>query len=123
MISAAFLGLVTIAGVAQIVATSLMIHSFSLRNYTVGTVYSKTETVFVALFATFIAGEPLKVGAWIGILVCLGGVVILSVRGRFPDARSLLADLTHKGALRRGAGGSSRGGAIKFMFIAGSTSA
>ena len=98
-ISLAFLGLVTIAGVAQIVATSLMIHSFSLRNYTVGTVYSKTETVFVALFATFIAGEPLKFGAWMGILVCLAGVAVLSVRGRFSDVRSLLADLTHKGAL------------------------
>ncbi|MBI3370877.1 MAG: EamA family transporter [Betaproteobacteria bacterium] len=98
-ISAAFLGLVTIAGVAQIVATSLMIHSFSLRNYTVGTVYSKTETVFVALFATYIAGEPLTLGAWAGILVCLGGVVILSVRGKFSGVRSLLADLTHKGAL------------------------
>ncbi|UYN97703.1 MAG: EamA family transporter [Enhydrobacter sp.] len=94
-----FLGLVTIAGVAQIVATSLMIHSFSLRNYAVGTVYSKTETVFVALFATFIAAEPLKVGAWLGILVCLGGVAILSVRGSFENVRSVLADLTHKGAL------------------------
>ena len=98
-ISLAFLGLVTIAGVAQIVATSLMIHSFSLRNYTVGTVYSKTETVFVALFATFIAGEPLSFGAWMGILVCLGGVAILSVRGKLSDVRGLLADLTHKGAL------------------------
>jgi drug/metabolite transporter (DMT)-like permease len=94
-----FLGLVTIAGVAQIVATSLMIHAFSLRNYAVGTVYSKTETVFVALFATFIAAEPLKVGAWIGILICLGGVAILSVRGSFANVRSVLADLTHKGAL------------------------
>ena len=54
-ISLAFLGLVTIAGLGQIIATSLMIHAFSLRNYAVGTVYSKTETVFVALFATFIA--------------------------------------------------------------------
>ena len=98
-ISLAFLGLVTIAGVAQIVATSLMIHSFSLRNYTVGTVYSKTETVFVALFATFIAGEPLKFGAWMGLLVGLAGVAVLSVRGRFSDVRGLLADLTHKGAL------------------------
>jgi drug/metabolite transporter (DMT)-like permease len=98
-ISLPFLGLVTIAGVAQIVATSLMIHSFSLRNYAVGTVYSKTETVFVALFATFIAHEPLRFGAWIGILVCLGGVAILSVRGRFSDVRSVLASFTHKGAL------------------------
>jgi drug/metabolite transporter (DMT)-like permease len=97
-ISLPFLGLVTIAGVAQIVATSLMIHAFSLRNYAVGTVYSKTETVFVALFATFIAHEPLKFGAWIGILVCLGGVMILSVRGSFANVRSVLADLTHKGA-------------------------
>jgi drug/metabolite transporter (DMT)-like permease len=98
-ISPAFLGLVTIAGVAQIVATSLMIHSFSLRNYAVGTVYSKTETVFVALFATFIAHEPLKFGAWMGILVCLGGVAILSARGRFSDVRSVLASFAHKGAL------------------------
>ncbi len=98
-ITASFLGLVTIAGVAQIVATSLMIHAFSLRNYAVGTVYSKTETVFVALFATFISHEPLHVLAWAGILVCLGGVAILSVRGSFANVRNVLADLTHKGAL------------------------
>lgn len=98
-ISWTFLLLVTIAGVAQIVATSLMIHSFSLRNFTVGTVYSKTETVFVALFATFIAGEPLAFGSWIGIFVCLGGVAILSVRGKLSDIRGVLADLTHKGAV------------------------
>jgi len=97
-ISLLFLALVTIAGVAQIVATSLMIHAFSLRNYAVGTVYSKTETVFVALYATFLAGEPLKFGAWMGILVCLCGVVILSLRGSFANVRSVLADLTHKGA-------------------------
>jgi len=93
-----FLLLVTIAGVAQIVATSLMIHAFSLRNFAVGTVYSKTEMVFVALYATFIAGEPLALGAWMGILICLGGVAILSVRGKFSDVRGVLADLTHKGA-------------------------
>lgn len=98
-ISLAFLGLVTIAGIAQIVATSLMIHAFSLRNYAVGTVYSKTETVFVAIFSTFIAHEPLRLLAWGGILVCLCGVAILSVRGSFANIRTVIADLTHKGAL------------------------
>jgi drug/metabolite transporter (DMT)-like permease len=98
-LSPGFFAWVTTAGVAQIVATSLMIHAFSLRNYAVGTVYSKTETVFVALFSTFIAHEGLKLGAWVGILVCLGGVAILSVRGNFANVRSVLADLTHKGAL------------------------
>jgi drug/metabolite transporter (DMT)-like permease len=95
----AFLVKVTVAGLGQIIATSLMIHAFSLRNYAVGTVYSKTETLFVALFATFVASEPLTVGSWIGILVCLGGVAILSVRGSFTNIRAVLADLTHKGAL------------------------
>ena len=98
-LSPGFFAWVTAAGVAQIVATSLMIHAFTLRNYAVGTVYSKTETVFVALFATFISHEPLHLLAWMGILVCLGGVAILSVRGSFANVRSVLADLTHKGAL------------------------
>jgi drug/metabolite transporter (DMT)-like permease len=98
-LSGAFFALVTLAGVAQIVATSLMIHSFSLRNYAVGTVYSKTETVFVALFATFVAHEPLKLGAWIGILVCLFGVAILTLRGSLANLHTVLANLTHKGAV------------------------
>jgi drug/metabolite transporter (DMT)-like permease len=97
--SPGFFAWVTTAGVAQIVATSLMIHAFTLRNYAVGTVYSKTETVFVALFSTFIAHEGLKLGAWIGILVCLAGVAILSVRGSLANVRNVLAELTHKGAL------------------------
>lgn len=99
VLSAKFFLLVTIAGVAQIVATSLMIHAFTLRNYAVGTVYSKTETLFVALFSTFISSEPLTLGSWIGIVICLSGVAILSVRGSLTNIRGVLADLTHKGAL------------------------
>jgi drug/metabolite transporter (DMT)-like permease len=76
-----------------------MIHSFSLRNYAVGTVYSKTETVFVALFATFVAHEPLSLGAWLGILVCLFGVAILTLRGSLTNLATVLADLRHKGAV------------------------
>ena len=41
------------AGVAQIVATSLMIHAFSLRNFAVGTVYSKTEKVRIDVLKRF----------------------------------------------------------------------
>jgi drug/metabolite transporter (DMT)-like permease len=95
----AFFIKVTIAGLGQIIATSLMIHAFTLRNYAVGTVYSKTETLFVALFATFVASEPLTLGSWAGIVVCLMGVAILSVRGSFTNIGNVLADLTHKGAL------------------------
>jgi drug/metabolite transporter (DMT)-like permease len=98
-LSATFLGLVTIAGLGQIIATSLMIHAFTLRNYAVGTVYSKTETLFVALFATFIASEPLTLGSWAGIIVCLIGVMVLTVRGSLTNITHILAELRHKGAL------------------------
>lgn len=98
-LSPAFLAVVAAAGLAQIVATSLMIHAFSLRNYAVGTVYSKTETVFVAAFSTFVSAEPLPLGAWAGILVCLAGVVVLTVRGTLADLRGVLAEFAHKGAL------------------------
>jgi drug/metabolite transporter (DMT)-like permease len=98
-LGAAFLGLVALAGLAQIVATSLMIHAFSLCSYTVGTVYSRTETLFVALFATYLSGEPLAPGAWFGIAICLAGVALLSVRGNPAGMRMLLGELAHKGAM------------------------
>lgn len=98
-LSMTFIALTAVAGLAQIVATSLMIHCFALCNYALGTVYSKTETVFVALFATFIAGEALTSGAWVGIAVCVGGVALLATRGNPAALRTLLSGLTHKGAL------------------------
>lgn len=97
-LSLAFIALVALAGLAQIVATSLMIHSFALSNYAAGTVYSKTETLFVALFATFIAGERLTAVGWTGVFVCLSGVVLLSARGQ-ASFYSLLQGFRHKGAL------------------------
>jgi len=98
-LSVSFLGLVTIAGLGQIIATSLMIHAFTLRNYAVGTVYSKTETLFVALFATFVASEPLTFGSWAGIVVCLFGVAVLTVRGSLANITHVLSEFRHKGAL------------------------
>lgn len=97
-LSPAFLALVALAGLAQIVATSLMIHSFALGSYATGTVYSKTETLFVALFATFIAGEKLSAIEWTGVVVCLLGVVLLSARGQ-ASVGSLLRGFMHKGAV------------------------
>jgi drug/metabolite transporter (DMT)-like permease len=69
-----------IAGVTQIWATSLLILAFTLRNFAVGTTFSKTETAQTALLATFLLGEPLTVAAWIAIGLCLFGVLILAQR-------------------------------------------
>lgn len=51
-----FYTFVVIGGLAQIVATALLVALFSLRNFAVGTTYSKTETVQAALFGIVILG-------------------------------------------------------------------
>ena len=88
-----------IGGVAQITATALLVYLFSLRNFTVGTTYSKTETVQAAIFGVVILGDTLSTGALIAILVSLGGVMVLSVAKGATDARSLLTSWTQKSAL------------------------
>jgi drug/metabolite transporter (DMT)-like permease len=94
-----FLALISLAGLAQIVATSLLIYAFTLRNFTVGTAYSKTETVQTAIFATLLLAEPLSFWAWIGIGVSLFGVWVLSIRGDAKGLRNILFGWTQKSAL------------------------
>jgi drug/metabolite transporter (DMT)-like permease len=70
------------AGVAQILGTMFLIRAFDARDFAVGTVLSKTEVVQVALFSLLLLGEPLRLGGWVGAVVCTVGVVALSARGR-----------------------------------------
>lgn len=94
-----FLAFCALGGLAQIVATSLLILAFSLRNFAVGTVYSKTETVQAALFATLLLGEPLTFFAWLGIGISLFGVWVLSLGGSGAGLRAVLTGWTQKSAL------------------------
>ena len=74
-----FLGVAAIGGVAQIMATALLVYIFSFRNFAVGTAFSKTETVQTALFGIVLLGDPLSLAAAIGILVSLVGVLALAI--------------------------------------------
>jgi drug/metabolite transporter (DMT)-like permease len=74
-------------GLAQIVATVLLIRAFDARNFAVGTVFSKTEVVQVALFSLVFLGEGLHLGGYVAIGVCLVGVALLVTKGkRFSSA-------------------------------------
>ncbi|MGE0420953.1 MAG: EamA family transporter [Reyranellaceae bacterium] len=86
-------------GMAQIVATSLLIYTFELRNYTVGTAYSKTETIQIALFGSLFLDAHFGWLAWVGIVTCLAGVLILSVKGDAKGLRSIVTGWTQKAAL------------------------
>ncbi len=68
-----------IGGVAQIMATILLVYMFTLRNFAVGTAYSKTEPVQAALFALIILGEKLTRGTVLAIIVGITGVMLISV--------------------------------------------
>ena len=67
-------------GVAQIIFTILLISLFGQRNFAVGTVFSKTELVQVAILAYLILGEPLSIKELFALLITTFGVVMLAVK-------------------------------------------
>lgn len=97
--NATFMVYCVLGGLAQIAFTFLLVWLFSFRNFAAGTIYSKTETVQVALLGFLILGDPLSLGAGIAILVSLFGVLALSVAETKISVRSLLTSLTEKPTL------------------------
>lgn len=95
-----FLAYMMTGGLTQIAATALLVYLFSLRNFAVGTTFSKTETVQAAIFGAVVLSDPLSLGALFAILVSLVGVVALSVaRESTMTARTILTSWTGKPAL------------------------
>lgn len=88
-----------IGGLAQILATFCLLSAFQFRNFAVGTTYSKTETVQTALIAAIVLGEGLSLGAVIGIVVSLAGVVVISAAKSHLGLRTILLGWTEKAAL------------------------
>ena len=73
-----FWPLIAAGGLAQIVGTVLLISAFDTRGFAVGTVYSKTEVVQVAVFSAVLLDEALRPLGWVATVLCLGGVVVLA---------------------------------------------
>ena len=75
---ARFWPIIAVGGLAQIVGTIFMIHAFAARDFAIGTVYTKTEVVQVAVFSLVFLAEPLRPVGWLSTLVCFAGVVVLA---------------------------------------------
>ncbi len=95
---AAFFLYAALGGLAQILATALLVALFSHRNFAVGTAYSKTETVQTAFIGVILLGDAISAQAAIGILVSLCGVIALSA-GQTGFNRGLVKDLIGRSAL------------------------
>ena len=88
-VPARFWPIVVVAAVAQIIGTVALLQSFKLRDFAIGTVYSKSEVLIVAALATVGLGTPLAPFGWVGALLVTAGVAWLAARG------SLLSLLRH----------------------------
>ncbi|WP_438750511.1 EamA family transporter [Pararhizobium sp. O133] len=98
-LNGAFAFWAVLGGLAQIFATILLVYLFSLRNFAVGTAYSKTEPVQAAIFGLILLGERLTPGAIAAIIVGVIGVMMISVARMPLSWRNLLVALTGRTAL------------------------
>lgn len=67
------------AGLAQILATSLMVQLFHLKNYAIGVGLAKSEAVWAALLGVLFFGVTISAIGWLGVV--LGGVAIFLMTG------------------------------------------
>ncbi|MFN5880985.1 MAG: EamA family transporter [Burkholderiales bacterium] len=84
--SAEFWVWVWVGGLAQIVATALMLGAMQMKSFSIATAYVKSEPVTVALLAFVFLGEPLGVLAVLAIVVATAGVVLMSSPGQATAA-------------------------------------
>lgn len=98
-LSPAFFVWVAEAGVAQIVATALLLRVMADRNFALGVAYSKTELVQVAVFGAALVGDPMSPLTALAVVTATVGVLLLTPVDRQRPLRSLLAGWTTRPAL------------------------
>jgi drug/metabolite transporter (DMT)-like permease len=89
---------VIVGAAAQISATFLLVHLFSLRNFAVGNAYSRTEPMQTAIFAFILFGTHFSAGALVAICIAVVGVMLISAAQTKTTPRSLLTSIFSKTA-------------------------
>ena len=97
--STAFLFYCLLGGICQILFTVLLLWLFTLRNFAVGTTFSKLETLMVAIFGLLLLDDALTLQLLVAIFVGAIGLFVLSVGQSKLTASGLLAGLGHKSTL------------------------
>lgn len=89
-----------LAGIAQIIATLMLVKLLNHRNFTIATVLSKTEALQTALFGFLFLGALLSRQAWAAVVFGSIGVMLLSLHGNnrtFDGKGALLGILSGTG--------------------------
>jgi drug/metabolite transporter (DMT)-like permease len=77
-LNAPMVGWTTLAALAQIGGTALLLAAMRERSFVVSTAYAKTEPVQVAIFGLVFLGEQLTIGLAVAILLGTVGVIVMS---------------------------------------------
>ena len=79
------------AGFLQIFATILLIRLFTLRNFAVGSCYTRTEILITAVIGLTVFGELVSGLGWMAMSACVVGLVLitLSKSGKISDLWNL----------------------------------
>jgi len=88
-----------LGGLSQIIFTFLLLYLFSFKNFAVGTIYSKTELVQVALLGLILLGDTLTLPAVLAIALSLVGVMALSLAETKLSAGAMFTSLTDRATL------------------------
>jgi len=88
-----------LGGATQIGATALLVYLFGLRNFAVGTAYSKTETVQAAIFGIVFLGDGLGAPAILAIMISLVGVMAISLARSGGGVKSLATAIFERSTL------------------------
>ena len=94
-----FLAYSLAGGLSQILFTVTLIWLFSFRNFAVGTTFSKTETVQVAVLSFLFLGDGLSWAAAIAIAISMVGVMVLSLGQSKLSIRALGSGLRERSTL------------------------
>jgi drug/metabolite transporter (DMT)-like permease len=106
---------ISVAALAQIAGTALLIRVMSERNFALGVAYSKTEAVQVAIIAMLFLGDRLSVVAMTAVIVATIGVLLISTTEDAHPVHALLNGWTTRSAwLGLGAGAAFAVSAVGF---------
>ena len=98
-VNAEFFAWALLGALGQIIATFLLIHLFSFRNFAVGTAYSRTEPAQAALFGLIFLGERASLGAIAAIAISVVGVMLISVAHVAVSFRAMVTSTVSRNAL------------------------
>ena len=110
-----FLVYSVLGGISQIVFTGLLVWLFSFRNFAVGTTYSKTEIIGVAILGFLILGDTPTMLAVAAMIVAVAGVLVLSVGQTRITVMALFTGVTQKPPLIGLACGAFVGASVVFF--------